>query len=222
MISNQKTYYKIVSDIFSRGAEINTADRIDYNMVARISELNKLFNLIDKCSEYHNVSIREILQSLKLFDPSVITGTQLFLDLKEIKEEKIIQEFNIINEFRYFTYFILEKVRLELLKNNEVEELPNRFESSYFFGSLADCKRYLIGLNLNYSLNKLKVIEVKFEYEDVLFKFDNNHLSNFEDSFHSKDFKDSIARYLRAEQTQNPLFEYVFQGRYRIVNTYMT
>lgn len=199
---------------------IKTQDRIDHNMIKRLSQLNNLFELIYKCSEFHQISIKDILLKLKSKKIILFTRNRFKNDIKEIKSEIKSKKFILELEFRYFTYFILEKVRQDLLKTSENTNLPNRFESSYFFGNIRDCVVYLIGLyGLSYKnqSNNLKIIEVEFEKTESLQKYDNNLLTEFKDDFHSKDFYSTLNNFLIGIESENPLYEYVFQGSYKVI-----
>ena len=220
MTTNKNYYYKVVSNIPENGTIINTADRIDRNMLKRLSVLNNLFELIYECSEYHKISIKKILLKLKAQKTISFTRNKLKNDLKNINREIKKQKFILESEFRYFTYYILEKCRQDLIKTSEKIDLPNRFESSYFFGNLKDCVVYLIGFyGLSYKTqpNSLKIIEVEFERTESLHRFDNNLLTDFKDDFHSKDFYFTLRNFLLFKESEKPLFEYVFQGSYKVI-----
>ncbi|MBU2928024.1 hypothetical protein [Winogradskyella psychrotolerans] len=220
MNTNKNYYYKVVSDVPENGTIINTADRIDRNMLMRLSDLNNLFELIYSCSEYHEISIKQIWLKLKAKNLILFTRNRLKSDLKNIKREIKKQNFILQSEFRYFTYYILEKARQDLIKTSGNIDLPNRFESSYFFGNLKDCIVYLIGfygLSFKDQSNNLKIIEVEFERIESLHKFDNNLLTDFKDDFHSKDFYSTLKNFLLCKESEKPLFEYVFQGSYKII-----
>ena len=185
----------------------------------RLSDLDNLFELIYNCSKYHKISIKQILLKLKTQKTMSFTLNRLKRDLKKIKREIKKQKFILESEFRYFTYYILEKVRQDLIQTSENIDLPNRFESSYFFGNLKDCIVYLnnlYGLSFK-NLPNLKIIEVEFEKIESLHKFDNNLLTDFKDDFHSKDFYSTLKNFLLCKESEKPLFEYVFQGSYRII-----
>ncbi|WP_409446106.1 hypothetical protein [Mariniflexile rhizosphaerae] len=220
MNKSNKYYYKVVSNIPENGAIINTANRIDGNMIKRLSDLNNLFDLIYDCSEYHQISIKQIWLKLKSQEIIVFTRNRLKNDLRNIKREIKSQNFILESEFRYFTYYILEKVRQDLIRTSKSVALPNRFESSYFFGNLKDCMIYLIGIyGLSYKnqSNNLKIIEVEFEKTETLHKFDNNLLTDFKDDFLSNDFYSTLKDFLLCKESKKPLFEYVFQGSYKVI-----
>jgi len=215
-----KYYYKIVSEYPENGIIIDTNEKTNHSMVKRFTELNNLLKLIYECSEKYQKSIREVLIESK--SRKIIFRKNSFQkSIKAIKKEIKKTDFNLNGEFKYFTYFILENVRLELIKNSD-EKIPNRFESSYFFESIADCERYLINLDKTfnssfYATNQSKVIKVKLIETKVLRKFDNILLTEFQDDYHSKDFQTTIKKYLLEETSENPLLEYVFQGLYKVL-----
>tara|TARA_B100000378_G_scaffold272723_1_gene264648 strand:- start:179 stop:859 length:681 start_codon:yes stop_codon:yes gene_type:complete len=215
-----KYYYKIVSECPKNGIIIDTNEKIDYSMVKRFSELNNLLKLIYECSEKYQKSIREVLIESK--SRKIIFKKNSFQkSVKAIKKEIKKTNFNLCVDFNYFTHYILENVRLELMKNSN-KKIPNRFESSYFFESISDCKRYLKNLDKTFSssffaTNQLKVIKVKFIETKVLRKFDNILLTEFQDHYQSKDFNIIIKKYLKEGTSENPLFEYVFQGFYKVL-----
>ncbi len=217
---NNRYFYKIVSDNPENGIEINTQNKIDYDLINRISELNYLFKLIYNCSNNHKISIKEILDEIEFGYEILDSTNQLKKDLEKIKKEAKLRSFIIKKEFKYFTYNLLEIIRNEI-NDLHKSNLPNRFKSSYFFGCLKDCKRYLSifygEFYKYYSLN-LKIIEVQLLKIDTLKRFDNNLLTNFQNHYHSIDFYNTLADFLKEKKSKNPLYEYVFQGSYMVIN----
>lgn len=198
---------------------INTKGRIDNYMIKRFSELNKLFKLIYNCSEKYQIPIKKIWIELKSKKTTLFQRNAFDKEIKNIKKEIKATKFNLQSEFRYFTYFVLEKIRMDLEKSADII-LPNRLESSYFFGNIKDCITYLIGLyGLSYKTQStnLKIIEVELKKITCLHKFDNNLLTQFNDDFQSKDFYSVLNSFLLGGKTKKPLYEYVFQGSYQII-----
>ena len=189
-------------------------------MIKRFSELNNLFNLIYDCSNDYQISIKNIWIELKSKKIIFFRRNSFQQNIKTIKREIKATNFILQSEFRYFTYFVLEKVRQDLLKDSDLK-LPNRLKSSYFFGTVEDCKIYLknlYGLSFEFhQRNNLRVIEVEFKEIKSFHKFDNILLTEFQDSYHSKDFYSVFKSFLLEENSENPLYEYVFQGFYKVV-----
>lgn len=221
MKKSSQYYYKVVSKISKNGITIDTTTKIDFNIIMRLSELNNLFDLIYNCSEHHNIPIKQVLTKAKSQKTLLFTRNTLKKDLNKIKKEVKSQNFILNSEFRYFTYYVSAKTRKDLTQKPNSISLPNRFESSFFFGSIKDCQIYLKKINdSNYKNTpyNFKIIKVLFEEIKSLHKFDNILLTTgFKDDFHSKDFYRRLKDFLLSKETENPLFEYVFQGSYRII-----
>lgn len=118
------------------------------------------------------------------------------------------------------------KLKAEILRDiltSNRKELPDRFESNYFFQSLNDCKKYIQELKLisrNFPKSNFKIIEVEFIKTINCHIGDNRLLSNFENEYTSMNFYKQAIDYLQNKHTSDPLKEIVFQGDYKITNIY--
>lgn len=212
-------YYKLTKNPLAKTV-IDTNETIDYKRFNRFSELKILFNSIYSTSLEYNLPIGEIIFFINanIFKRLRYKAEHKTIKskIKQIRRESINRKFNINIEFRFFNDFVLEKVRQDLIKNNDII-LPDRFKSSYFFKSIDDCKRYYESLGGNYNC---QIIKVKFIKTRELKKLDNYFLSNFQDSFTAINFYNQAQNFLLGEKSATPLLEIVFQGKYKILESY--
>jgi hypothetical protein len=61
---------------------------------------------------------------------------------------------------------------------------------------------------------------VEFIETRELKRLDNYFLVNFQDYFTSNDFYNQAKDFLNAKKTEEPLFEIIFQGKYRVIDSY--
>ena len=181
-------YYKIVSEFPKVGSVLNTTENINYARFARFSKLNQIIN----------------------------NGMEFYDQIEIIKEEISKTNFILSYEFRYFNDYVLEKARKDIFKELKIE-LPNRFESQYFFQSIDDCIRY----NNELTSKSNRIIEVEFNKIDAFFKGDNKFLTNFDDYYTSEHFYNQAKSFLLESTTDNPLFEIVFIGNYKIIKHHL-
>lgn len=212
-------YYKLTKNPLAKTV-IDTNETIDYKRFNRFSELKTLFNSIYSTSLEYNLPIGEIIFFINanIFKRLIYKAEHKTIKskIKQIRRESINRKFNINIEFRFFNDFVLEKVRQDLIKNNDII-LPDRFKSSYFFKSIDDCKKYYESLGGNYNC---QIIKVKFIKTRELKKLDNYFLSNFQDSFTAINFYNQAQNFLLGEKSATPLLEIVFQGKYKILESY--
>lgn len=215
-----KQYYKIVASAPLRGTIIDTDDTIDLRRIARYSELTKLFDLIFNCSSNHNQPVGEILF---LINANFVErwkynfqNRRLKSEIKKIRRESFRRKFNINLEFRWFNDFVLEKAKRDIEKEQDVI-LPDRFKSSYFLESIDDCQVYYENLGFRYDC---QIIKVEFIETRELRRFDNYFLVNFQNYFSSNDFYNQAKDFLNEKKTETPLIEIIFQGKYRVIDSY--
>lgn len=198
------------------GTIINTEDLIDYSRVKRYEQLVKFFEQIYNCSKEHEITISDIL----LYTISNFFKRRKYnkgnKDLKKclrnIRKEGSKQNFKWETEFLWFNDFILEKVRKDIFEAHNLI-LPNRFESIYFFESREDCLKYYDNFRMKFFG---KIIEVQLIETNNFSKFDNNLLTKFEVYYRSIDFYNQAKFFLLGGCSEIPLFEIVFQGKYKI------
>lgn len=208
-------YYKIVSEFPKVGRVLNTTENINHARLVRFSKLKHLFDLIFNLSRDYNLPIYDVLKFTN--QNARINAEMDFYDqIENIKQEISTTNFILLYEFRYFNYYILEKVRKDIFDETKLE-LPNRFESQYFFQSINDCIRYNNELNSKSN----KIIEVEFNKTDAYFKGDNKFLTNFDDYYTSEHFYNQAKSFLLESTTNNPLFEIVFIGNYKIIRHHL-
>lgn len=210
-----KSYYKLVSIQEPIGTLINTEDKFDTVRIARFTELQYLLNLFFETSSRTNISICHILSQIypEVVCPQtdVTESTNLTDDIEKIRNEINRTNFILHSEFRFFNDLVLAIARSELI--NEGFILPDRFKSHYFFDSLEQCFAYYVNLP---SLTPCRIIEVEFLNIKQVYKLDNMFLTRFEETFTANDFYKQAKRCLSGDITDNPIFEIVYQGTYRI------
>ena len=211
-----KKYYKLVVFAPLVGVVIDTKTYIDYVKIKRYSKLTYLFELIYNCSKDFNMPIGNILFQVKanMFKRMKfkIDDVQLKKRISKIRNESLKKCFRL-NEFRMFNDYVLENVRNEINKLY-AQELPNRFESCYFFESIDDSLKYYYKLPVKYHT---KIIEVEFIETRSINKFDNTFLTEFQDYYTSDDFYLQANQFLFKHKSDKPLFEIVFQGKYKVI-----
>lgn len=213
-----KSYYKLVSIAPAVGKIINTREMVDSTRVKRYSKLTNLFEQIYNCSKEYELPIVVIVFHIKasIFKRRnyKIENLELKKCIKDIRKESSRQHFRVMKEFRWFNDYILEKAKTEIY--NELGlVLPNRFESSYFFESIEDCYKYYFSLP---SKHHTKIIEVEFIEQKMFKKFDNKLVSEFQDDYTSDDFFNQAKQFLLEQTSETPLFEVVFDGKYKVTN----
>lgn len=211
------TYYKIVQNPKSVGTIINTEESFDSERIDRFSKLNNLLRLIYDVSNLDNVPIHYIISQIypTLFYPEIAIRDDISLlnNIEKIKREILYANFNISSEFKYFNDFVLNKARYDLMLNSNLS-LPDRFKSHYFFETMEECFDYYY--NLNSVIIQCTIIEVEFIDQNCIYKMDNTYLTNFKNHYTSDDFYKDAKDFLMEETSENPLFEIIFQGRYKI------
>lgn len=215
-----KQYYKIVASAPIRGTIIDTDDTIDFRRIVRYTELTKLFDLIFNYSSIHNQPVVEILHLINANFAERLKynfqNRKSKSEINNIRRESFKIKFNINREFRWFNDFVLEKAKREIEKEQDVI-LPDRFRSSYFLESLDDCHKYYENLG---SIYKCLIIKVEFIETRELKRLDNYFLVNFQNYFTSYDFYNQAKDFLNGKITEKPLFEIIFQGKYKVIDSY--
>ena len=82
-----------------------------------------------------------------------------------------------------------------------------------FFENIIDCENYYKKLDGNYSCYIIKVEILDSIYID---KFDNNWISNFDSNYTTKEYKIAVENFLLRKQSDSPIFEVLFIGKYKI------
>lgn len=213
-----KHYYKLVANAPTVGSIIFTQEMVDNTRVKRYSMLTNLFEQIYNCSKEYELPIGEIVFHIKASfckrRKYKIENLELRQCINEIRKESSRQHFRVMREFRWFNDYILEKAKTEIF--NELGLiLPNRFESSYFFETIEDCFKYYFSLPRKFHV---KIIEVEIIEQKILKKFDNKLISEFQDYYTSVDFYNQAKLFLLGEISETPLFEIVFEGKYKVIN----
>jgi hypothetical protein len=219
-LMESKHYYKLVDIARPVGEIITTQEKVDSTRVKRYSKLTDLFEQIYNCSKEYELPIGEIIFHIKASflkrRKYKIENLKLKKCIKDIRKESSRQHFRVMKEFRWFNDYILEKAKKEI--HHELGlVLPNRFESSYFFESIEDCYKYYFNLPRKYHT---KIIEVEFIEQKMLKKFDNKLVSEFQDHYTSDDFFNQAKLFLLEGASETPLFEFVFEGKYKVTNHY--
>ncbi|WP_298141025.1 hypothetical protein [Flavobacterium sp.] len=209
-------YYRIEEKPSKVGTVIDTDKKFDLLRIERLKQLEKLFNLIFEISSNLNLPLINILATLypKLYYSEIIIKNQSDLEkhLDVLRKEILYSRFNVQFEFRNFTDFIFSKARADIIKNHKIS-LPDRFKSRYFFESIEDCLNYHDNL---ISQKPCKIIMVEFIDKNRVYKFDNTFLTSFENHYTSEDFYRHANDYWMQQTSQNPLFEIIFLGKYKV------
>lgn len=210
-------YYKILTEAPKIGTIVDTNKFINYYRIDRQSKLNTLFNLLFELSFENELSIQNIFSLVypNFKQYSIFESNQNILDKIEIIKLEINKiNFNVNREFLFFNDFVLDKVKTEL--NNDFNlDLPDRFKSHYFFETLSDCYFYYLELGCNQNKNS-KIIEIELIETIKLEKMDNRLIVDFQDYFTSKHFYNQAKDFLTKKKSENPLFEIIFQGKYKV------
>lgn len=208
----QSHYYKIIKkdeiSSFEIGYEIDTDECINTFRVNRNKELLNLFELTYKYSKKKKKPVVEVLCQ-NIYDPH-FSG---FL-LNKIKKESIRSSFSREHDLSLFIDFILEKARI-LVNKEYSKSLPPRFESCFFWENIDDCKSYCNKFSTNgpFIILKVSFIE-KIQFE----RLDNILISTqFYDWFTSEDFLNQAKIFLLGGESNEPHFEIIFQGRFKII-----
>lgn len=210
-------YYKVVENKMSIGEIIDTNSNINSYRYFRHKELIRFFDKVYEFSNEYNLPIIFILND-HYRDKSERAINNLIKRFKYIRKLRILKKemrkynFQIDTQGYLFIDYILEKTRL-LLEKNENLILPSRFNSSFFFEKVDDCKIYI----KTFQNKLLNIIKVEFVEELSLKRFDNNLLS-FSPSFIASDYENQCKTYLLEILLENPLIEVVFQGKYKIIS----
>ncbi len=165
-------------------------------------------------SSNSNLPLLDILKALHLNHSEILIENQKEIEnsLNALKKEIRISKFNAEVEFRYFTDYVLCKARTEI-KRELNKPLPDRFKSHYFFESIEDCLNYYDSFD---SVKSSTIIQVEFIDKNRIYKMDNKYLAHFENHYTSKDFYRRAKDFLSGCTSENPLFEVIFQGRYKV------
>jgi hypothetical protein len=207
-------HYKVLAIPPKIGSSIDTNENIDHSRINRMSKLHNLFNSLYNLSINTDLPLQNIFSLIyPSFKPisNFEVNNYITLSVQLIKSEVLSTNFNI-QEFRYFNDFVLEKVRNELGQTGLI--LPDRFKSHYFFESLSDCFFYCLELNID---KNCTVIEVEFQNNLKGHKMDNRLVVDFYDHYTARDFYNQAKKFLTKNSSAEPLYEVVFQGKYKIL-----
>lgn len=208
MCNDEKSYYKVVSDNPRIGSIINTKDCINKYRVKRNKKLYDFFELVYNYSEIKDVSVLSILCSTPLpdFDNEP--------EVKKIEKMKTKKSFSFEKDGQFFIDYILEKAITDLWRESSID-FPSRFESSFFFETIEDCRRYRDRFS---SFGPLKIVKVDFIEKIKLKKFDNVIISEFTQNANSLFYLNQAKLFLLGAKSEKPQFEIVFQGKYKVIS----
>lgn len=213
-----KYCYKIVNSLSNHSGVIDTKASINKNRTNRYNELVRYFQYIYEFSYEKKMPIGQITNDLspyEFFIPVIMIhiDNDYFPFIERIKQ--IQEEINFDwskREFSHFIEYIFEKVRLQL--NEEMNlNLPSRFESSYFFESKDNCRKYVQEKNLSH----VKIIKVEILNSEYLLKLDNSLLNYFPNDLNAVDLENQAKKYWLGETSENSFYEIIFQGRYKVL-----
>src|SRR5690606_12772007 len=209
------SYFKIIEKQKILDSIINTEENFDFQRIQRFNNLNQLLELLFKASKSYNLSLHYILSQIypNIFQPEcdIRNEPNILQDIDKIRKEIFLVNFEVYTEFKYFNDFVLNLVRKNLATSNII--VPDRFKSHYFFEKIEDCKKYLKELR-NYK--PCEIVEVEIIEKNQLIKVDNTLLTTFQNHYTSCDFYNQAKECLTGKISLNPLYEIVFQGKYRI------
>ncbi len=126
-----------------------------------------------------------------------------------------IQNFEDENNFIFFdngTY--LWEIVLEMVRFNFFNKEPNRLESKFFFKDIDSCNYY----NNNYLNGIGRTYEVEIVDAIEYFEGDMNFIDRVQNHILFEDLINEFADYWRGKQTEKPIQEIVFKGKFRYNN----
>jgi hypothetical protein len=213
-----KYYYKIIQKLSPIGEIIDTDNSIDELRFKRNKELLTCFEKAYSFSEEFELPISVVLTEIALkitplpnnFLKRITYIWKLYFLTNEMK--KCSLQYSEIS--KYSLDFILEKTRI-CIQNETKTILPSRFKSSFFFESEDDCKRYYTKYNYE---GEIFIAKVEFIESKEVVRFDNNIISYFSPYATSVECLNQAKSYLSGNMSDNPLIEFVFQGKYKIID----
>lgn len=213
-----KYYYKITQKTYPIGEIIDTDNCIDKDRIKRNNELLTCFEKAYSFSEDFELPISVVLTEFALkitpLPNNILKRIKYIWKLYFLKIEMKKCDLQYSEISKYSLDFILEKSRI-FIQNETKTILPSRFESSFFFESEEDCKRY--HLKFSYE-GEIYIIKVEIIEPKELVRFDNNILSDFSPYYTSVESLNKAKSYLIGNMSDNPLIEVVFQGKYKITD----
>lgn len=208
----QSYYYRIIKKdeaaLYKTGNVVDSEQCIHTYRVNRNNELLKLFQLTAKYSKKKKKPVVEVLGQ-DIYD-SYSSG---FL-LNKIKKESIKTSFSPEHDLRFFIDFILEEARITIQKKHS-KSLPSRFESCFFWENIEDCRSYCDKFS---SYGPFIILKVSFIEKKQFERLDNVLISShFYDWFTSEDFFNQAKIFLLGGESNEPQFEIIFQGQFKII-----
>ena len=126
-----------------------------------------------------------------------------------------IQSFDSINPpILFLEGFYLWERYFEMVRIKVFPDLPNRKECLFFFDNLDDCNDYI--KNKNGGLGQ--IYEVEILEQSKLFKGDMSIIDEIDESMTYNNLLAQAFKYWDKEHSNNPIFEYLFEGKCRLKN----
>jgi len=219
MKENQR-YFKVVKGLQTDGSIVSTLKCQNHSRYKKYKELSKFFEFACRFSNNYNVSMDSIFGYCDVNDEDPIS----LFSIDEKGQEKLNNlriiakkcTFSYWNDSRFFIDFILEKARIEshrlIWKRH-----PSRFKSSFFFESIVDCVNYGITFN---QYGPFQIIEVEFIKTKRYKMFDNSLIAEFPSYYTADEYLRQAKWFLNGENSDNPVNEIVFQGKYKIISQF--
>ena len=164
---------------------------------------------------------------LKILSDAIVDEN--FIDLQKVtnnhnhKNQRIeiryinsfVQSFDDKNNFINFdngTY--LWEITLEMVRLNFFKNEPNRLDSKFFFTDIESCNFY----NNNYLNGIGKIYEIEIVDKIEYFEGDMNFIERIQNHILFEDLINEFADYWRGKQTEKPIQEVVFKGKFKYKN----
>lgn len=121
-----------------------------------------------------------------------------------------IQSFDNDNQVVMFLegYYLWERC-FEMVRTKIFSDLPNRKDCMFFFDNLEDCNDYI--KNKNGGLGQ--IYEVEILEQSKLFKGDMKLIDEIDESITYNDLLAQIFKYWDGRTSDEPIFEYLFEGK---------
>ncbi|NOQ25430.1 MAG: hypothetical protein GQ564_08710 [Bacteroidales bacterium] len=164
---------------------------------------------------------------LKILSDAIVDEN--YIDLQKVTNDKnhknqrieiryvnsFVQNFDNENNFINFdngTY--LWEITLEMVRCNFFNKEPNRLDSKFFFTDIDSCNYY----NDNYLNGIGKIYEIELIDKIEYFEGDMNLIERVQNHILFEDLINEFADYWRGKQTEKPIREVVFKGKFKYKN----
>lgn len=159
--------------------------------------------------------------------PAIVDDTyiDLFKVTRNPKHKEIRISVNLLGSFiqsfdsnnppvLFLEGFYLWERYFEMVKIKVFPDLPDRKECLFFFDNLDDCNYYIKNHNNGYG----QIYEVEILELSKLFKGDMRLIDEIDESITYNNLLSQTFKYWNEEISNNPIFEYLFEGKCKLKN----